>query len=92
MKNLNQLGLQELCQRCGISEEIIQSFIEEGWILPMDSETSLFDDEDMARIFLIRDLKETFEVNDHAVPIILDLIDQLLSLQAAIKKIKSTQI
>jgi chaperone modulatory protein CbpM len=35
------------------------------------------DDEDLARIRLIRDLKEDFGVNDEGMSIILHLLDQL---------------
>lgn len=90
MKSLNQLSLEELCEECGVSREIVQRFIEEGWILPLDAETFHFDEEDLARIYLIRDLQETFEVNDHAIPIILDLIDQLLSLQSTLNRLSKS--
>lgn len=35
------------------------------------------DMEDIARMLLIRDLKEDFGVNDESIPVILYLIDQL---------------
>ena len=69
--------LEEVCIICGTSKEIILHFIDENWLDPIDREHVIFDDEDVARIKLIVELKEEFGVNDEAVPIILHLIDQL---------------
>jgi chaperone modulatory protein CbpM len=44
-----------------------------------------FTDIDIARARLIRDLVEAFEVNEAAVPVILDLIDQRQALEARMR-------
>jgi chaperone modulatory protein CbpM len=69
--------IEEVCIMCGTSEEIVMRFIQEEWLIPIDREHITFDEEDVARIHLIIDLKNQFGVNDEAVPIILHLIDQL---------------
>lgn len=69
--------IEEVCVICGTSQEIILHFIEEEWLHPIDREHTIFDDEDVARIKLIVELKNEFGVNDEAIPIILHLIDQL---------------
>ncbi len=86
MRSLNQLSLVELCRECDLGTELVMKFVQEGWILPADAESLFFDQEDLARVYLIRDLIHDFEVNDAAVPIILDLVDQLLSVQAWVQK------
>ena len=45
-----------------------------------------FDEEDLARIQLIQELREDFGVNDEAVPIILHLIDQLNLIQLELRQ------
>lgn len=68
--------LEDASKYCGVPCEIITRFIEEEWILPVD-QTPIFDDEDLARIKLIWELSNEFGVNDEAMPIILNLLDQL---------------
>jgi chaperone modulatory protein CbpM len=72
-----RMKIEEVCMSWGIKEEIILRYIEEDWIRPADYEHRLLDEEDMARIKLIFELTEEWGVNDEAVPIILNLVDQL---------------
>jgi len=69
--------LDEASRICNVSTDVIHHFIEEEWINPLKRETLEMDDEDLARIRLIRDLKEDFGVNDEGMSIILHLLDQL---------------
>ena len=69
--------LEEVCMMCGTTSEVIFHFIEEEWIIPFDKKNNYFDEEDIARLRLILDLKNQFGVNEEAIPIILHLIDQL---------------
>lgn len=69
--------LEEVCQICSISSEAVIHFIEEEWLIPFEKDEYMFDEEDIARIKLIIELKEQFGVNEEAIPIILHLIDQL---------------
>jgi len=77
MKLKKNILLIEVAEDLGIDPEIIVEFISYQWITPMDQQARYLDEEDVARIGLIRDLKENFGVNDEAIPIILHLIDQL---------------
>lgn len=72
---------------CGVKKEIIIRFIEEEWIHPADCEHDDLDEEDLARIRLIRELREDFGVNDEGLSIILNLIDQLNRLHLEIGKL-----
>ena len=83
MKKLIHISIQEISQECETSEEAIMSFIKKGWIIPAGPDDLYFDYEDLARITLIQELQETFEVNDESMQIILNLIDQLNYLKAA---------
>ncbi len=77
MKTLMRVSIHEACQICGLSVDKINHFIEEEWIVPMDREKMLLDDEDVQRMKLISDLIDVLGVNDEAVPVILHLIDEI---------------
>lgn len=74
---MNLIKLEEVCRLSGVDEEIIIHFIEEDWVHPSQEDGSLMDEEDLARIRLICELKDEFGVNDEGVSIILQLLDQL---------------
>jgi chaperone modulatory protein CbpM len=68
----------------------LEAWIEAGWLLPRDrGEAEPFSEIDVARAQLIRDLAE-LGVNEEAIPIILDLIDQLHGLREAVRNLLST--
>lgn len=77
--------ITEIIEIYQVDEYFICDCIEREWITPADKQKKLLDEEDIARILLIRDLKEDFGVNDEAVPVILHLIDQLNWSRAQIK-------
>jgi chaperone modulatory protein CbpM len=77
--------LSEAAESCGLRPEIVLRFVSYQWVIPADQEQQAFDEEDLARLRLIRQLTESFEVNEAAVPIILHLIDQLNRLHLEVK-------
>lgn len=60
-----------------LTPEFIQVCIRNRWIIPENPEEGTLDQEDRARLLLIRDLQIVMGVNDEAIPIILHLLDQL---------------
>jgi chaperone modulatory protein CbpM len=88
MKYIIQFSVREICHKCDLPESEVRRFIEEEWIVPSDPEELLFDEEDRARLELIRELRQDLGVNDEAVPIILRLLDQLHLLRLRISQIK----
>lgn len=78
--------LDETCEYCQINEVEIERYIELKWIHPVDSENLFFDEEDTARIMLVRDLEEKFGVNSEGIDLILHLIDHINRLHLEIKK------
>lgn len=70
-------SLIEICELCEVQSETVTQFIELEWIQPIDKDHMMFDEEDVARIRLIKDLREVFAVNDEGVEIILHLVDQI---------------
>lgn len=83
--NKKLLPLAEAAKSSGLQADVILSYISYQWISPADAEHQVFDDEDLARLRLIRNLRESFEVNEAAVPIILHLVDQLNRLHLEMK-------
>jgi chaperone modulatory protein CbpM len=82
---MEKRNIEEASDLCGVPREIILWFIEEEWIHPIDIEAIYLDDEDVARIKLIWELHNEFEVNNEAMPIILNLIDQLNRIHLELK-------
>ena len=80
------LRIEEVCRCFNIEEDLIIRFVNEEWVYPKESEQLGFDEEDLARIHLIQELREEFGVNDEAVPIILHLVDQLNRIQFEMRK------
>jgi chaperone modulatory protein CbpM len=85
MKNQNRHSLNEAASQIGLAPDVIIRFVSFQWIIPADWQHHVLDEEDMARARLIWELQHEFEVNDEAVPIILNLIDQLNRLQLELK-------
>jgi chaperone modulatory protein CbpM len=57
------------------------------WVTPCNPSEMLFDEEDLARLLLIRDLVERFEVNDEGISVILHLLDQLYFTRNQLEKL-----
>lgn len=76
----------EICQEFHLKEDDVEMFISEEWIKPFKDEGPVFDHEDVARIELICELRNDLDVNDEAIPIILNLLDQIHLLRAALKQ------
>lgn len=70
-------SLELVCEECAISRHDLLKLIVRQWIRPADPARHCFDEEDVARIRLITELGGELEVGEAAIPIILDLLDQL---------------
>lgn len=85
MNNLELRTLEMVCEECAISRHYLLQLVVREWILPADRERHCFDEEDVARIRLIMELSEELEVGETAIPIILNLLDQLHVLKKIVK-------
>lgn len=83
--------LKEVAQECHIGEESVLYFISQEWVSPESSEEPIFDEEDIARMRLIHELKNELGVNDEAVPVILHLVDQLNYLHLNLDQLKKVK-
>lgn len=84
------LTVKEVEVRTEIERAEIYHFIQQSWILPVQEEGAYFFDEaDVARVRLIVELRGDMEVNDEAVPIVLQLLDQVHSLRHAVDELQA---
>lgn len=66
----------------------LQAWIEHRWVRPRrGAEGFEFDDEDVARIALIRELREEFLVDEDALEVVLPLLDQLYATRRVLKRV-----
>jgi chaperone modulatory protein CbpM len=86
MKDKNIYEITEIIELYQLNEIFIYECIEREWIIPSNTEEKRLDQEDVARILLIKDLKEEFGVNDESIPIILHLVDQIHLLKSRLSQ------
>ncbi|MFL6795788.1 MAG: hypothetical protein ACJ8F3_00075 [Xanthobacteraceae bacterium] len=68
--------------------QTLEMWIEGGWLVPRADEAQRFSEVDLARVQLIRDLAQ-LGVNDDAIPVVLDLVDQLHGLRSSLRNLLS---
>jgi chaperone modulatory protein CbpM len=80
---------REFVVQSRLDAQVLEAWIEAGWLLPrQDGDKRDFSDADLARAQLILDL-EQLGVNDEAVPVILDLVDQVHGLRRTLRDLLS---
>jgi chaperone modulatory protein CbpM len=66
----------------GLSRQDLDRWIANDWIRPdREMDTYVFQEIDVARVRLIRELRDDLGVNEDALPIVLLLLDQLYDLR-----------
>jgi|DewCreStandDraft_4_1066084.scaffolds.fasta_scaffold36835_2 chaperone modulatory protein CbpM len=82
------LEFAEFLLRVRLSQEVVETWIAEGWLRPQRTDSGpLFTEMDISRAQLIRDLKEGLGVNEEGIAIILDLIDQMHGLRNTLREL-----
>ena len=77
--------LTEVVSELSIDVTVLRGWIDQRWIRPISAEGEpLFDEADVARARLIRELKQDLSVGDEAMPIVLQLLDQVYALRRAL--------
>jgi chaperone modulatory protein CbpM len=67
---------------------VLEGWIEAGWVTPRQHPVGRdFSELDLARVQLICDLKDELGINDEAVPVILDLLDQIYGMRRALREL-----
>jgi len=83
------IALDELLRRLrGLDRRELIQWVENRWVLPEQSgNTWLFHEVDVARVELIQEIRHEFAVDDEALPIVLDLLDQVYGLRRQLRRL-----
>jgi chaperone modulatory protein CbpM len=76
---------REFLLRARLGADVLEEWIEVGWLLPQEDKT--FSEMDLARAQLIADLKHDLGVNDEGIAVILDLVDQVYGLRRTLREL-----
>ncbi len=81
---------RELLIRSNVEMNTLEVWIKEEWLRPRtDDRGEFFSDADVARARLIQDLQKDLGLNDEAIPVVLDLIDQIHGLRRTLRDVIS---
>jgi len=73
-----------------VSEGEVVAFVRQSWVLAAEEPGGWsFDEADAARVKLIVELKRDLEVNDEAIPVVLNLLDQLYGLRQVLEDVRT---
>ena len=82
------MRMREFLLAARVDATVLETWVTAGWLVPRrDQEAADFSEADLARACLIRDLQHDMGVNEEAVPIILDLIDQVHGLRRMLRHV-----
>jgi chaperone modulatory protein CbpM len=84
------LESHEFLLRAQLSTATLEAWIEAGWLVPRQAGPERgFSELDLARAWLIRDLRDSMGVNDEGVAVVLGLLDQMHGLRYALRRMSS---
>jgi chaperone modulatory protein CbpM len=72
----------------GVRATELRAWIAEGWVRPETERGMLiFREIDVARVRLIHDLRRDLAIGDDAVPVVLNLLDQLYAMRRRVRAV-----
>jgi chaperone modulatory protein CbpM len=81
---------EELVAEIQIAPAELTAWIEQEWVLPTrQDQTHVFNEADIARVRLICELRRDMAVNDEAVPVVLQLLDQIYALRDTLAEFRA---
>jgi chaperone modulatory protein CbpM len=83
------IGLDELLARfAGLGRAELLRWVENRWVLPdIAGERFVFHQVDVARVELIRQVRDDLAVNDEAMTLVLGLLDQVYELRRQLRRL-----
>jgi chaperone modulatory protein CbpM len=84
------ISVAEFLVRARLERGSLEAWIAAGWLIPPQTDPEpAFSEVDLARVQLIRDLREDLGVNDEGVSVILHLLDQMHGLRRCMQELAS---
>ena len=81
-----------VAQVSGLRRQDLEHWIDNRWVRPDGPPGRYsFQEIDVARVRLIRELRYEMEVDEHALPIVLSLLDQLYDLRRRIRELSEAR-
>lgn len=81
------LAIDQFALACQVEPSFIESLVEEGLMQPQQSESGWrFGGDELARVRRIRRLQHDFQANLQSVAVMLDLMDEIERLNAALRR------
>jgi chaperone modulatory protein CbpM len=83
------MSFEQALTTFGIERIELTAWIDQSWVRPLrQGDDWHFDDLDVARLQLICDLRREMAVNDEAIPVVLELLDQLYATRATLAQLR----
>ena len=84
------LGSRDFLLRARLDAPSLEAWIEAGWLVPQRAGPErVFSELDLARAWLIRDMRDSMGVNDEGMAVALGLLDQVHGLRRALRRLGS---
>lgn len=84
-----RMDKQTFLKTSGLQVKVLELWIEQEWLVPEETPTGLhFQEIDVARVRLIRELQSRIGANDAGIDVILHLMDQLHGMRRAMEEIR----
>lgn len=82
------ISIREFLLRARLDRRLLEAWISAGWLIPPETDSELtFSEVDLARVQLIRDLREDLGVNDEGISVILHLLDQMHGVRRSMQEL-----
>lgn len=80
--------LSEIAQTYGVSTADLTLWIERRWVLPLRQDGDFaFGETDLARVGMIAELRRDVGIDDEAMPVVLNLLDQLYGMRRHVRRL-----
>jgi chaperone modulatory protein CbpM len=88
------ITIETVCIRVsGLDRADLDRWIENAWVRPeRDGERVLFRDIDVARVRLIRELRDELHVEEETLPVVLSLLDQLYQTRRTMRRLRDAVV
>ncbi|MBB5042355.1 chaperone modulator CbpM [Shinella fusca] len=84
-----RMDKQTFLKTSGLQVKVLELWIEQEWLVPQQTASGVFFEEiDVARVRLIRELQSRIGANDAGIDVILHLMDQLHGMRRAMAELR----